>query len=67
MLADHGLKHTEPVSALVQALSLKGKKTAIAVFGLEQGFEAGDIAVISEQDILGDRLVSKRKRHQARR
>jgi transcription-repair coupling factor (superfamily II helicase) len=61
VLADHGLKHTEPVSALVQALSLKGAKTAIAVFGLEQGFEAGDIAVISEQDILGDRLVSKRK------
>ena len=29
--------------------------------GLEQGFETDDLAVISEQDILGDRLVRKRK------
>ncbi len=61
VLADHGLKQCEPVSALVQATALQGSRAALAVFGLEQGFEAGDLAVISEQDILGDRLVRKRK------
>ena len=35
---------------------------ALAVLGLEQGFEAGDLALIGEQDILGDRLVRARKK-----
>jgi transcription-repair coupling factor (superfamily II helicase) len=61
VLADHGLKDTETVSNLSHALHFKRKKAALAVFGLEVGFEAGDIVVISEQDILGDRLVRKRK------
>ena len=61
VLADHGLKETETVSNLSHALHFKRKKAALAVFGLEQGFEAGEIAVVSEQDILGDRLVRKRK------
>ena len=61
VLSDHGLTATEMVSNLSHALHFKNKKAALAVFGLEQGFEAGDIVVISEQDILGDRLVRKRK------
>ena len=61
VLADHGLTATEAVANLSHALHFKRKKAALAVFGLEQGFEAGDIAVVSEQDILGDRLVRKRK------
>ena len=32
------------------------------MLGLEHGFETPDLAVISEQDILGDRLVRQRKR-----
>ncbi len=61
VLADHGLKHAEPVSALAQARALGGSRAALAVFGLEQGFETDELAVVSEQDILGDRLVRKRK------
>ncbi len=34
---------------------------ALAVLGLETGFETGDLAVIGEQDILGDRLVRPRR------
>ncbi|MBV9633208.1 MAG: transcription-repair coupling factor, partial [Methylobacteriaceae bacterium] len=62
VLAEHGLKRTEPVATLAQALALKRDQTALAVIGIEQGFEAGDIAVIGEQDILGDRLVRQRKK-----
>ena len=36
----------------------------VAVLGLEAGFETADLAVIGEQDILGDRLV---RPHQKRR
>lgn len=36
-----------------------------AVLGLETGFETGDAAFISEQDILGDRLVRKSRRKRA--
>src|SRR5262249_16381832 len=32
-----------------------------AVLGLETGFETADVAVIGEQDILGDRLVRPRR------
>jgi len=34
---------------------------ALAVLGLEAGFETEDLAVIGEQDILGDRLVRRSK------
>jgi transcription-repair coupling factor (superfamily II helicase) len=61
VLQDHGLKGLEPVSSLAQARGLKKGKAALAVVGLEQGFEAGDLVVIGEQDILGDRLVRQRK------
>ncbi|MDE2579771.1 MAG: transcription-repair coupling factor [Hyphomicrobiales bacterium] len=63
VLAEHGLKGAETASSLAQARGAKG--VALAVIGLEQGFVAGDLAVVGEQDILGDRLVrahKKRKR-----
>ncbi len=61
VLAEHGLKGGEPVASLAQARKVKG--VALAVVGLEQGFVAGDLAVIGEQDILGDRLVRARRKH----
>ncbi|WP_131193876.1 transcription-repair coupling factor [Lichenihabitans psoromatis] len=62
VLAEHGLKKTEPVSSLSQALGLPKASVAFAVVGLEQGFEAGSLVVVSEQDILGDRLIRNRKK-----
>ena len=61
VLSEHGLRKAEPVNSLAQAVGLSC--VALAVIGLEQGFVAGDLAVIGEQDILGDRLVRSRKRH----
>ncbi len=62
VLAEHGLKKTDLVSSLSQAQSLSKDTIALAVFGLEQGFEVGDLAIVGETDILGDRLVRQRKR-----
>ena len=64
VLAEHGLKNSEPVSSLHQACALRGK-VALAVVGLEHGFVAENLVVIGEQDILGDRLVRQRKKVKA--
>src|SRR4029077_10123172 len=34
---------------------------ALGVLGIESGFETDDVAIVSEQDILGDRLVRPRR------
>ena len=47
---------------LDHVLGLPAERAALAVLGLEQGFEAPGIAVIAEQDILGDRLVRPRRK-----
>ena len=44
-----------------EALARPKPEVALAVLGLESGFETDDAAVISEQDILGDRLVRPRR------
>jgi transcription-repair coupling factor (superfamily II helicase) len=62
VLSEHGLSASEPVSTLAQAQALPPDTIAVAVLGLEEGFEAPDLVVIGEQDILGDRLVRARKR-----
>ena len=62
VLAEHGLKRGEPVSSLAQALGLPKPAVAFAVIGLEQGFEAGNLVIVGEQDILGDRLIRNRKK-----
>ncbi len=65
VLADHGLANLSPVASWPEALNLPKPQVALAVLGLETGFETADAAVISEQDILGDRLVRPRRARQA--
>jgi transcription-repair coupling factor (superfamily II helicase) len=62
VLSDHGLTQTKTVGRLADALSAPKDAVPVAVWGLEAGFEAGDLAVLSEQDILGDRLVRPKRR-----
>ena len=57
-----GFARTKPVGRLSDALALPAQSVASAVWGLESGFEAGDLAVSSEQDILGDRLVRPKRK-----
>jgi len=42
-----------------QLKKLKPHETGLAILGLEHGFNAPDIAILTEQDILGDRLSRK--------
>jgi transcription-repair coupling factor (superfamily II helicase) len=62
VLVEHGMKSLELVSSYPQVRTARAGALPLAVIALEQGFEAPDIAVIGEQDILGDRLVRQSKR-----
>jgi transcription-repair coupling factor (superfamily II helicase) len=61
VLADHGLLNLANVESYPAALVRPKTDIALAVLGIESGFETGEIAVIGEQDILGDRLVRRRR------
>ncbi|MBV9076119.1 MAG: transcription-repair coupling factor [Methylobacteriaceae bacterium] len=61
VLADHGLKEARPTNLFADALALPPAEVPIVVWGFEAGFEAGDLAVLGEQDILGDRLVRPKR------
>ena len=67
VLAEHELLNLTPVASWPQALALPRHEIALAVLGIESGFETADIALITEEDILGDRLVRARRQSQARR
>lgn len=62
ILADHGLAKVQRVDSQGAASAIRGDEIALGVLGIEEGFETDDIAVIGEQDILGDRLVRAQKR-----
>ena len=61
MLRDHKLPNITSVNAWRTVQATPRNETMLAVLGMEAGFETDDVAVISEQDILGDRLVRPRK------
>lgn len=61
LLDDHGAPAARDVSTL---RDIPGGKTGLylTVWPLDAGFEAPGLTVISEQDVLGDRLVSRANR-----
>jgi len=62
MLADHGLARIKTCTTWDEVQALAQNQTALIVLPLESGFEAPNLCLISEQDILGDRMVRKSKR-----
>ncbi|NVK35860.1 MAG: transcription-repair coupling factor [Rhodobacteraceae bacterium] len=62
ILQDHGLGASSDVENFASLKGLPPKTTALCVLGTEHGFELSDIAFIGEQDILGDRLIRKRRK-----
>ncbi len=61
VLTEHKLVNLTPVGAWPQVLALPKHETALAVLGLESGFETADVALITEEDILGERLIRPRR------
>jgi transcription-repair coupling factor (superfamily II helicase) len=61
VLAEHGLLNLAPVASWPQALALARPVVGLAVLGLDAGFETADVALITEEDILGERLVRPRR------
>ena len=62
VLQDHDLANVQNAASWAAARSLPQDCVAFAVVGLEAGFETPDLAIVAEQDILGDRLVRGRKK-----
>ncbi len=62
VLEKHGLLEQRTVASWRDALGLPTNKAALLTLALDRGFKFGDLVVLSEQDILGDRLVRKSRR-----
>ncbi len=61
LLASHGLKSAVEIGRFDEIESMPPQAVALAVLPLEAGFEMPGFAVIAESDILGDKLVRRRK------
>lgn len=62
ILAEHNLGNMARIDTLGELEKLPPEKAGIGVLPLEAGFETPVLAVIGEQDILGDRLVRRAKK-----
>ena len=64
LLEDHGIKAQTLADSWQDALGSK-TQPALLVLPLDHGFTAPEVAILTEQDMLGDRLVRRRKKKAA--
>jgi transcription-repair coupling factor (superfamily II helicase) len=64
LLEEYGLEAQKLVDSWQEALGSK-TQPALLVLPLDHGFTTPDVAVLTEQDMLGDRLVRRRKKRKA--
>ncbi len=62
VLRDHGVEDLKEVPSWAEAQKLAKDHVGLAILGVEAGFETPDLAVVAEQDIVGDRLIRGRKK-----
>ena len=62
LLAEHGVRPIATVDSWADVTALEPRTLALAVLPLEHGFESEDTALVTEQDLLGDRLVRRAQR-----
>ena len=62
VMSDHGVTPIRKIANWPEATKLDASAFAIACLGLERGFEAPGLAILSEQDVLGDRMVRAQTR-----
>ncbi|MBB6427114.1 transcription-repair coupling factor [Sphingopyxis sp. JAI128] len=69
LLRDHGVTSLAPVDSWQDALGTasaeSGGTTAMVVLPLDHGFASDAISLLTEQDILGERLVRRQKRRKS--
>lgn len=66
LLRSHGMSATSVVKSWNDVRGLDIKLIALLILGLDHGFASPDLTLITEQDILGDRLIrAVRKRRAA--
>ncbi len=66
LLRDHGLAAVHSVDGWDEAQALPAAATAFAAVSIERGFVAPGLAVLSEQDILGERMARPRRARKRR-
>jgi transcription-repair coupling factor (superfamily II helicase) len=64
LLEENGLKAHKDADSWQEALGSRTRPTLL-VLPLDHGFTTPDVAVLTEQDMLGDRLVRRRKKRRA--
>lgn len=63
LLADHKVSRIAMADSWQEALGIAAQgSVALIVLPIDHGFSSKDIALLSEQDVLGDRLVRRAKR-----
>jgi transcription-repair coupling factor (superfamily II helicase) len=62
VMSDHGVTPIRKVADWPEALKLDASAFGIVCLGIERGFEGPDFAILSEQDVLGDRMVRAQTR-----
>ncbi len=65
LLKDHDLTGMRPVETWQEALAAAERGVALVVLPLDHGFTAPGVAVLTEQDMLGDRLIRRSKRRKS--
>ena len=65
LLHEHGLTSTVDAESWQEAMGKATSATALAVLPLDHGFTTADVALLTEQDMLGDRLVRRQKRRKS--
>src|SRR5690242_215251 len=65
LLADHGLPHGRQTDDWQHALGAAQTHIALIVLPLDHGFTTPDVALLTEQDMLGDRLVRRARRRKS--
>ncbi|MEQ9143273.1 MAG: transcription-repair coupling factor [Parvibaculaceae bacterium] len=65
VLADHGIGNVLIVDSWADVNNVNKTAVSLIVLGLESGFETDELAVIGEQDVLGDRLIRQRRKKRA--
>jgi transcription-repair coupling factor (superfamily II helicase) len=65
LMRTHGMSAVSAAKNLDELQKLDPKLVGMIILGLEHGFVSPDLALITEQDILGDRLVRPVKKRRA--